>query len=65
MCNMEQFRTDTESFQCIADEIYMADDEEELDGVLMNAFETLAIPVPWTGDFDEFMGNPDNMLVFG
>ena len=63
--DVEQFRADTESFQCIADEIYMTDDDEELDGVLMNAFETLAIPVPWTGDFDEFMGNPDNKLVFG
>ena len=63
--DVEQFRNDTECFQNIADEIYMADDDEELDGILTAAFETLAIPAPWSGDFDEFMGNPDNKLKFG
>lgn len=60
----EQFRRDTESFQNIADLVYMADDDEELDGVLSAAFDTLAIPIPWSGDFDEFMGNPNNKLIF-
>lgn len=63
--DVEQFRKDTEGFRNIADEIYMADDDEELDGVLAAAFETLEIPVPWRGDFDEFMGNPNNKLIFG
>lgn len=63
--DVAQFREDTENFQSIADEIYMADDDEEMDGILMSAFETLAIPAPWTGDFDEFMSNPNNKLVFG
>lgn len=63
--DVEQFRRDTEKFQNIADEIYMTDDDEELDGVLTDAFATLSIPVPWDGDFDEFMGNPDNKLKFG
>ena len=56
---------DTERFQNIADEIYMADDDEELDGILTAAFEALAILAPWSGEFDEFMGNPDNKLKFG
>jgi hypothetical protein len=63
--DVDQFRVDAENFQSIADEIYMADDDEELDGILMNAFETLAIPTPWEGDFDEFMSDPNNKLVFG
>ena len=63
--DVEQFRKDTESFQNIADEIYMADDDEELEGILVAAFEALAIPAPWSGDFDEFMGNPNNKLIFG
>ena len=29
------------------------------------AFEVLAIPAPWSGDFDEFMGNTNNKLKFG
>lgn len=63
--DVEQFHNDTERFQSIADEIYMADDDEELDSILTEAFETLAIPAPWSGDFDEFMGNPSNKLKFG
>lgn len=63
--DVEQFCKDTENFQNIADEIYMASDDEELDTILSAAFETLEIPVPWSGDFDEFMGNPDNKLKFG
>ena len=63
--DVEQFRKDTERFQNIADEIYMADDDEELDSILTTAFEVLAIPAPWSGDFDEFMGNPNNKLKFG
>lgn len=63
--DVEQFRKDTERFQNIADEIYMADDDEELDSVLTAAFEVLAIPAPWSGDFDEFMGNTNNKLKFG
>ena len=63
--DIELFRNDTERFQNIADKIYMADDDEELDSVLTAAFEALAIPAPWNGDFDEFMGNPNNKLKFG
>lgn len=63
--DVELFRKDTEQFQNTADEIYMADDDEELDGILTAAFEALAIPAPWSGDFDEFMGNPNNKLKFG
>ena len=63
--DIKLFRRDVESFQNIADAIYMSDDEEELDRILANAFETLDIPVPWDGDFDTFMGNPNNKLKFG
>ena len=63
--DIEQFRNDTEQFQNIADEIYMADDEEELDNIITMAFNELEIPTPWQGDFDEFMKNRNNKLKFG
>ena len=63
--DVELFRADTKNFQSTADKIYMAGDDEELDGILMNAFDALAIPTPWAGDFDEFMSDPNNKLVFG
>lgn len=63
--DIEAFHRDTECFQNIADEIYMADDEDELHEVLVAAYEDLSLPLPWVGDFDEFMSNPNNRLVFG
>lgn len=63
--DVDQFSEDTERFQNIADEIYMADDDEELDSILSAVFESLAITAPWSGDFDEFMSNPNNKLKFG
>lgn len=39
-------------------------DDDELHKILINVFEEFGIPLPWEGDFDEFMGNPDNCLMF-
>ena len=37
---------------------------DELHECLRITFEEYGLPVPWDGDFDEFMDNPDNCLVF-
>lgn len=37
---------------------------DKLGETLIEIFDELDIPLPWSGDFDEFMGNPDNCLVF-
>ena len=42
----------------------LASNDDELRDVLLNVFKMLGIPLPWSGDFDEFMGNPANHLVF-
>ena len=39
-------------------------DDDELHELLLDTFEEFGIPLPWDGDFDDFMGNPDNCLVF-
>lgn len=39
-------------------------DDDELHEILLDTFEEFDIPFPWEGDFDDFMGNPDNCLVF-
>lgn len=39
-------------------------DDDELHEILLDTFEEFGIPLPWEGDFDDFMGNPDNCLVF-
>ena len=38
--------------------------DDELHDILLDTFEEFDIPLPWEGDFDDFMGNPDNCLVF-
>lgn len=38
---------------------------DEIHAVLTQAYVELAIPMPWTGDFDEFMSNRNNKLIFG
>lgn len=39
--------------------------DEELTEALIAASEALGFSLPWVGDFDEFMGNEGNTLVFG
>lgn len=39
-------------------------DDEELDHILQTAVDKLNIALPWQGDFDSFMDDPDTCLVF-
>ena len=63
--DIEQFRQDTERFANIATDISGSEDDDQINAILYNAYEKLGIRIPWKGDFDSFMGNKDNKLVFG
>lgn len=39
-------------------------DEDALNGCLISAYKFFDIKIPWEGDFDSFMGNSSNRLVF-
>lgn len=41
-----------------------AESEQELNDLLLLSIDKLGISKPWQGDFDEYMGNPDNRLIF-
>lgn len=62
--DIEQFKKETAAYESIADQMETAETEERLNEVLLNAFKKQGIPLPWSGDFDEFMGNRSNHLVF-
>ena len=62
--DIEQFKKETAAYESIADQLETAETEEDLNQVLLDAFKKQGIPLPWTGDFDEFMGNRANHLVF-
>ena len=63
--DVEQFCWEANRFQNIADDINAALDEDDLHDILENAFDEMHIDTPWTGDFDSFMADPNNKLVFG
>ena len=63
--DVEKFCLETDRYQNVADEINAALDEEDLHEILESAFEDMQMNTPWTGDFDSFMANPQNKLVFG
>ena len=62
--DIEAFRKETERYNAIASALNQAKSETELNAVLYTTFEQLNIPLPWKGDFDTFMSNKENRLVF-
>ena len=60
--DLEQFKKDTEQFQEAAESIVNAKDDIELNKVLMGIYKHFDLP--WQGDFDDFMSDSNNILVF-
>lgn len=52
-----------ENFDRITQKILTSNDDELHDN-LIDIFEENDVPLPWDGDFEEFMSNPNNCLVF-
>ena len=63
--DIAKFKADTERYSCVASNIFNCDDEEKLNGLLVSAYKEFGIDIPWKGDFDSFMGDRSNRLVFG
>ena len=60
--DIDKFKTDSEKFEDGAIKIIHSHDEQELSIVLSEIYDSFELP--WTGDFDDFMGNKENHLVF-
>ncbi len=60
--DIEQFERDTQKYQDTAMRVINSSDEQELNSVLMDLYKYFDIP--WKGDFDGFMSNPENHLSF-
>ena len=63
--DIEKFKDDTEKFEEIADGIVACEDDTTINNILRDAYDKLGIQIPWEGDFDSFMANKGNRLVFG
>lgn len=62
--DIEQFKKDTQVFNHVALQIDKCQSEDDLNTVLFSSYKAFDINIPWKGDFDEFMENNDNKLVF-
>ena len=62
--DIAKFRAETEQYKAIATKIGDAESEEELNDLLLSAYRVFDIKIPWEGDFDSFMSNRSNRLVF-
>ena len=62
--DIAKFRAETEKYRNIAIKIGTAESEQELNDLLLSAYRVFDIKFPWEGDFDSFMGNRANRLVF-
>ncbi len=62
--DIAKFKAETEQYKNIANQISNCEDENELNDYLLAAYKVFGIKIPWEGDFDSFMGNKSNKLVF-
>ena len=62
--DIEKFRNETEQYKSIAEQISKSETETELNNILLKAYKAFNIKIPWEGDFNSFMGNRSNHLVF-
>ena len=58
------FKKEVENYNLIVDQLNNAETENDLNAVLYASFKQLNINLPWKGDFDTFMSNKSNRLVF-
>ena len=62
--DIAKFRADTEQYSNIAYKIERASTESELNDLLLSAYKVFDTKIPWEGDFNSFMENKSNRLVF-
>lgn len=63
--DIAKFKEDTERYKSVSESISKAESEDEMNNILLSAYKSLDIKIPWEGDFDTFMSNKNNRLVFG
>lgn len=63
--DIASFKKETERYNQIIYNFDYICDENSLNTFLLTAFDELNITKPWDGDFDDFMSNKSNRLVFG
>lgn len=62
--DIEQYRKETQRYRDLTARLERVSTESELNLVLKKEYENLGLELPWKGDFDDFMRNPNTRLEF-
>ena len=62
--DIDQFKAETAKYNSVSQQLLSCEDEESLNTILQDAYERICISIPWEGDFDSFMSDKSNRLVF-
>ena len=62
--DLEKFKKETSMYNSFAQDIENITDEKELNRKLKEIMTLTGIKIPWEGEFDSFMSNKNNRLVF-
>lgn len=62
--DIAKFKADTERYVSISNKISRVTSADELNSLLIAAYQVFDINIPWEGDFNTFMENKNNHLVF-
>lgn len=64
LVDAELFNKETEVYNVMVMRMENAYSERELNGILLDAFQEMGINKPWKGDFNDYMENSNERLVF-
>ena len=62
--DIEAFKRETEEYNEMMQVFTTANTDKELNQILLDTFDRLGIQKPWKGDFEAFMSNKNNTLIF-
>ena len=62
--DLESYKKETTAYNTLLNNIDNIKTEKDLNLFLENVYDKLGIDKPWEGDFNEFMSNKENRLVF-
>lgn len=62
--DIDQFRKETEIYNSFSQKLQNTTDEVKMNQLLLESMRESGITLPWEGDFNDFMSNKNNKLVF-
>jgi len=62
--DLNQFKEETLMYSNIVSDLTESKNDEELNILLKKALSLIGVQIPWEGDFDNFMNNKNQILVF-